>query len=117
MGAAEVGDVEALDAHRRRVEAQRPLQAFERLHAALAATLGAQLLLIQRQAGVALGQLEDPALLAALGRTQLHRPAAAARQRVGQRRAPGQPALHDQQRRDRRVPVVVLQHELLAHLR
>ena len=86
MRAAEVGDVEALDPDRRHVEAERLLQALERLHAALAAALGAQPLLVERQPRVALGQLEDAALLAALGRAQLDRPAAPARERVGERR-------------------------------
>ncbi len=87
MGAAEVGDVEALDADRRRVESERLLQALERLDTALAAALGAQALLVEREPRVALGELEDPALLAALGGAQLDRPAAAARERVGERRA------------------------------
>ena len=73
-------------AHRRRVEAERLLQAFERLHAALAPALGAQPLLVEREPGVALGELEDPPLLAALGGAQLDRPFAAAGERVGQRR-------------------------------
>jgi len=54
VGTAEIRDVEALDAHRRHVQAERSLQALQRLHAALAAALGAQPLLIERQAGVAL---------------------------------------------------------------
>ena len=84
MGAAEVGDVEALDPHRRHVEAERPLQPLERLHAALAAALGAQVLLVERQARVALGELEDAALVAALGRAQLDGTAAAAGERLGE---------------------------------
>ena len=79
MRAAEVGDVKALDPHRQRVEAERLLEALERLHAALAAALVAQTLLVERQARVALGELEDAALVAALGRAQLDRPAAPAR--------------------------------------
>ncbi len=115
--ASEVGDVEALDADRRHVELEHPLQALERLHPALAPALGAQALLVERQQRVALCQLEDPTLLAALRLAQLHRPTAAARQRIGQRLAPAEPALDDQQRRDRRIAAVVLEHELLAHLR
>ena len=115
--AAEVGDVEALDPDRRRVEAERLLQPVERLHAALAAALGAQPLLVEREPRVALGQLEDAPLLAALGGAQLDRPAAAAGQRVRQRRALADLALDDQQRRDRDVAAVVLEHELLGHLR
>ena len=75
MGAAEVGDVEALDPDRRRVEAERELQPLERLDAALAAALGAQPLLVEREPRVALGELEDAPLLAALGRAQLDRAA------------------------------------------
>ena len=63
---------------------------------------------------VALGQLEDPALLATLGRAQLHRSAAPAGERVDERRALGQLALDDEQRGDRHVSAVVLEHELLA---
>ena len=118
MGAAEVGDVEALDADRRHVEAERLLQAFERLDAALAAALGAQPLLVEREARVALGELEDAALLAALGRAQLDRPAApAARARRASAGRAAELALDDEQRRDRHVAAVVLQHELLGHLR
>ena len=101
MRAAQVGDVEALDADRRHIEPERELQALERLNATLAAALAAQLLLLEGQAGIALGQLEDPALLPALGRAQLHRPVAAARQRSRQRGAPGELALDDEQRGDR----------------
>ncbi len=101
----------------RDVEAERPLQTLERLHAALAPALGAQTLLIEREPRVALGQLEDAALLAALGRAQLDRPAAAARERVAQRRTAAELALDHQQRRNRDVAAVVLQHELLRDLR
>ncbi len=87
MRAAEVGDVEALDADRRHVEPERPLQPLERLDAALAAALGAQPLLVEREARVALRELEDAALLAALGRAQLDRAAATLRERFGERRA------------------------------
>ena len=69
--AHQVGDVEALDAQRQRVEPQRLLQAVERLDALLAAALGLQALLVERQQRVALGQLEDPALVAALGGADL----------------------------------------------
>ena len=67
---------------------------------------------------VARGQLEDPALLAALGGAHLDRPAAALRERLGERLALDRRelALHDDQRGDRGVPGVVLQHELLDHL-
>ena len=117
MRAPQVGDVKALDANRRRVQAERALQPLQRLRAPLAAALGAQALLVERQVRVALGQLEDATLLAALGRTQLDRAAAAVGERVRERVAAGQLALHDEQRGDRRLAAVVLQHELLPHLR
>ena len=71
VGAHQVGDVEALDAQRQRVEPERLLEPVERLDALLAAALGLQALLVERQQRVALGQLEDPALVAALGGADL----------------------------------------------
>ena len=105
MGAAEVGDVEALDPDRRHVEAERALQPLQRLDAALAAALGAQVLLVEREARVALGQLEDAALVAALGGAQLDGPAAAAGKGLGERiGARDQLPLHDDLRGDRGWP-------------
>ena len=77
MRPAEVGDVEALDAHGQDVEPERPLEAVERLDALLAAALGLELLLVEREPRVALGELEDAALGAALGGADLDRAAAA----------------------------------------
>ena len=54
-------------AQRQRVEPERLLQAVERLDALLAAALDLQALLVERELRVALGELEDPALVAALG--------------------------------------------------
>ena len=54
--------------------ASRPsalLQAVERLDALLAAALGLELLLVEREARVALGELEDAPLVAALGGADL----------------------------------------------
>ena len=85
VGAHQVGDVEALDAQRQRVEPERLLQPVERLDALLAAALGLELLLVERELGVALGEVEDAALVAALGGAQLDAPAAALGQRLGQR--------------------------------
>jgi len=48
-----------------------------RLHALLAATLGLQLLLLECELGVALGELEQPALVAALRGAHLDPRAAA----------------------------------------
>ncbi len=69
-------DVEALDPQRDRVEVERLLEAVERLDALLATALGAELLLVDRELRVALGELENPALVAALGNPDLDRPAA-----------------------------------------
>ena len=85
MRAHHVRDVEALDPHRDRVEAERLLEPVERLDAAAAAVLGAQPVLVERQARVALGQLEDAALVAALGVLDLDRRAAALAQRERER--------------------------------
>ena len=101
--AADVRDVEALDPHRQRVEPERALQPVERLDALLAPALGLELLLVEREPRVALGQLEDAPLVAALGRADLDarrrgaRPAARPARRArspprapaGRRSAPG----------------------------
>ena len=85
--AHEVRDVEALDAQRERVEPQRGLQAVERLDALLAAALDLQPLGVERELRVALGEVEDAALVAALGAADLD--AAAAALGRAARRAPG----------------------------
>ena len=116
MRLAQVGDVEALDPHGDRLHAQRLLEAVEGLDALGAPALGAQPVLVERQAGVALGQLEDAPLVAALGVADLDRAAAA----LGQQLADGvrvvEPARHDHLRRDRHRAGVVLEQELLGHL-
>ena len=120
MRAAQVRDVEALDAHRQRVEPQRLLEPVERLDALLAAALGLELLLVEREPGVALGEVEDPPLAAALGGADLDRAAAALGEELGEhveRRALDQLALDDDQRRDRQRAGVVLQDELLGDAR
>ena len=73
MRAADVRDVEALDPHGQRVEPERLLQPVERLDALLAPALGLELLLVEREPRVALRQLEDPPLAAALGGADLDR--------------------------------------------
>ena len=105
---------------RQRVEPERLLERVERLDALLAAALGAQLLLVEREPRVALGELEDAALAAALGGADLDRPAAALGQHLGQHLelgAVGELALHDDQRRDRHRARVVLEQELLGRSR
>ena len=82
--------------------AERGLQAVERLDALLAPALGLELLLVEREPRVALGQLEDAALAAALGGADLDRPAAALGEQLGhhvERGGVGELALDDQQRR------------------
>ena len=58
-----MGDVVALDPDRRGVQPERLLQALERIDAGLAAALGAQPLLVEREQRVAMGEVEDAALL------------------------------------------------------
>ena len=70
---AEVRDVVALDPDRQRVHPERLAQVVERIHPLLAAALGAQLVLLDREPRVALGQLVQAALLAALRVAQLDR--------------------------------------------
>ena len=55
---------------------------------ALAAVLAAQPVLVEGEAGVALGQLAQAALVAALGGPHLDRRAAALAQRLGEQRRP-----------------------------
>ena len=96
---------------------QRPLEPVERLDALLAPALGLELLLVEREPRVALGQLEDAPLAAALGRADLDRAAAALAQQLGEHaelRALGELLLHDDQRRDRERARVVLEQELLG---
>jgi hypothetical protein len=79
----EVRDVEALDPDRERLELQRVLQRGQGVHALLTAALGAQLVLGEGKARVALGKLPKLPLVTALGDADLHRSAATGRQRVG----------------------------------
>ena len=75
VGAHQRADVKALDPQRNRVQPERVLEPVERLDPLLAAALGAQLLLVDGQSRVALGELEDPALVTPLGRPDLDRAA------------------------------------------
>jgi hypothetical protein len=112
-----VRDVEALDAHGKRVQPDRGLEAVERLHPLLAPALGLELLLVERQARVALGQLEDAPLAAALGDADLDAPPAPLGQDLLEDVELGAALhrpLHDQQRRDRERGGVVLEDELLG---
>ena len=70
---ADVGDVEALDPHRQLVEAERLLEGGEGVDALLAPALAPQPVLGERELRVALGELAQPALVAALGDADLDR--------------------------------------------
>ncbi len=85
MVAHQVRDVEALDPHRDLLHPERPLEPVERLDPLRAAALRAQPVLVEREPRVALGQLEDAALVAALGVADLHRRAAPLGERLGER--------------------------------
>ncbi len=71
------------------VEPERLLEAVQRLDALLAAALGAQLLLVDGEDRVALGQFQDAPLVPALGGADLDVAAAARAERLGQRPAGG----------------------------
>ncbi len=117
MLAAEVGDVEALDPHRQLLHAERLAQVGQRLDPALAAVLAAQPVLVEGEAGVALGQLAQAPLVAALGHPHLDRAAAPlAQRRLEQLDPVAQVGADDDRPRHRRRGRVVLADELLGHL-
>ncbi|HEX8741534.1 MAG TPA: helix-hairpin-helix domain-containing protein, partial [Thermoleophilaceae bacterium] len=70
-------------AHRQRVHAELALELLERLDALDAAVLRAQPVLVERQPGIPLRELEDAALVATLGVADLDRAAAALGDRRG----------------------------------
>ncbi len=115
--AAEVGDVEALDPHRQLLHPERLRSVGERLDPALAPVLAAQPVLVEGEAGVALGQLAQAALVAALGDPHLDRGAAALAERLGEQLgALAQVGADDDRPRHRRRRRVVLADELLGDL-
>ena len=117
MLAADRRDVEALDPHRQLLHPQRLLQRGERLDPAGAAVLAPQLVLVEGELGVALGELAQAAFVAALGGAHLDRGAAALAQRLGEQRgAVAQVGADDDHRRHRRRGRVVLADELLGDL-
>src|SRR5207244_9585022 len=79
---AQVGDVEALDPHGQRLQIERLLQGGERVHPLLAPPLGPQLVLAEGEPSVALSELPQPPLVAALGAAHLDRAATTARERL-----------------------------------
>ncbi len=84
MIAAEVRDVEALDANRQLLHPERLAEVGERVDAALAPMLAAQPVLVEGEAGVALGQLAQAPFVAALGHPHLDRAAAPLGKRRGE---------------------------------
>ncbi len=100
-----------------RLHAERLLQLGERLDALLAPALAAQAVLGEGQPRVALGELAQAPLVAALGDANLDGAAALHRERLGQqRRALAQGLTDDDQPRHHRGGRVVLGDELLGHL-
>ena len=117
MLAADRRDVEALDPHRQLLHPQRLGQRGQRLDPAGAAVLAPQPVLVEGELGVALGQLAQPAFVAALGGAHLDRGAAALAQRLGEHLgAVAQVGADDDRPRHRRRGRVVLADELLGDL-
>ena len=112
---AQVGDVVALDAQRQALEAERVAQALERLDARRAAAREALGLGLRGQLGVALRQLEQAALGAALGGAHRRRRRRAARPAPPPRSGASSSGATIS-RRDRRPVPVELEQELLEHL-
>src|SRR5947208_986315 len=81
-GDADALDVEARDSHVQVVHAHCDLEPVDRVHALLAPALGLELLLVEREQGVALRESQDAALAAALGGADLDRTAAALGQQL-----------------------------------
>ena len=117
MLGAEVGDVVALDPDRQLLHRQRLAQVGERVDPALAAVLATEAVLVEGEAGVALGELAQPPLVAALGDPDLDRRPALLAERGGEQLGPvGEVGPDDDRPRDRRRGRVVLAEELLGDL-
>ena len=82
MLGAEVGDVVALDPDRQLLHRQRLAQVGERVDPPLAAVLATEAVLVEGEAGVALGELAQAPLVAALGDPDLDRRPALLAERV-----------------------------------
>ena len=118
MLGAEVGDVEALDPHRQLLHSQHLPERREGFDPALAPVLAPQPVLVEGEAGVALGELAQAALVAALRGPHLDRGSAPLAQRLREQPDPlAQVGADDDRPRHRRGGGVVLADELLGHLR
>src|SRR5581483_1374109 len=91
-------------------------QLLERLDAALPLRLRDERRGVQRELGVLLRELLQPALLAALRRAHLDPRAPALREELRERRGVARAARDEDLRRDRGRRAVVLEAELLEHL-
>ena len=114
---AQVGDVEALDPHRQRLQVEVLAQLLQRLDAAGARALRDQPVVLERHLGIAPGQLDQPPLLAPLRDPHLDRRrpplGQVQRQQVGVLKARRQEHLA----RDRDLAAVVLDREPPQHVR
>ena len=108
---AQVRGVEALDAHRQHLEVERLAQLLERLCASCAGARGGERLVAQRELGVALGEPEHPALLAAHRDAHLDPRAATLREVVLEHLPILELARDDDERRDADLLGVVLGEE------
>ena len=114
---SQIGDVVALDPDRGLVQFERLRQLIEGLGPLTPGALPAQALLGEGELGVALGELAQAALVAALGGPDLHRgPATPADCEGEQLGAVRELRADDDQRRHRRRRLVVLRDELLGDL-
>ncbi len=106
-----VRDVVALDPDRERLEVERLAKLLERLDTACAPLLGLRLRTRERVARVLVGELLQPALLAALGDADLDARAAALGEELRDCRQVARVVRDDDLRRDARRVAVVLEAE------
>src|SRR5262249_7411576 len=109
-------DVEALDAHRDLLHTELLLEALECLDALHAAMLRTELVLVEGKARVALGKLEDAALVASFRVPDLDRGSPLIAERLLEDSRARERGWGDDLRRDRRRGGVVLEDELLGDL-
>src|SRR5262249_37611462 len=116
LGALDVGDVEALDAERQRLEIEHLAKLLERFDAPQPFGLGDERLARERELGVALRQLLQPAFLAALGCAEVDLRAPELGEEALQRREVAKPSGDEDLRWDRGRSAVVLEAEALKYL-